>query len=648
MRERSDQIRVHGYDRVTLLVRGHSLPSGLTPARLPRERERHTVVVAAEPALDVPTLVTLLRRHLPVRCGSIRLVLSDSGQPGIAQPLADELGMEVIAPAGPVMLLPTGALFVVDGQWWRFRPGEPAERQGARHPAPRWERLLPRGLRALPPELRATAVPAGLWLHDADPPVPALTTAVLAAPVDPARLTVVVGRPGRGSPPELLYPVLEALPRALRRGMVLVPCDGNAGTAHTLGEWLAARTGGTVDVLAGLDADAPADPAAPVRNDGRQGWRSFAQRVVYRAGAAPQVVRWRDPLPGAAGTAGVQRVDVDWAVEVVRSGLWLRSAGDDPEQDRIRRLPVDDRQPVLVLGAAAVARPPRDLPTLNAVLDGLPAETRASLRLAVTRMPAETDGALWAPLVERYGPLLTVVGPGHLIELPGQSQAGSEPHPEPGHAPGPGRPAEPHVARDPVPVPAAPGSTAETAIGPESPLSKPATEPVPAPQRRPDFPVLPDPGEGRYTGAVFSGWPSDQPARWQPGEEVRTSEALTASTVPWPRTSGRRGPAGPTLVIWSVTGRRVADPTSPGAEGVRFEAGSRMRIVDVAHLGRDAAALVLLREVIPDAAGGPKPAYDPIHDDALDRRARTALRRAVDAARRATGADAWSFSPGRG
>ncbi|MGC4747309.1 hypothetical protein ACLQ28_16890 [Micromonospora sp. DT201] len=686
MRNRIEQPRVHGYDRVTLIVRGDALPPELALAQLPREQDRHTVVVAADPPLDLPTLIALLGRHLPVSCASIRLVLSEAGRPDIGQVIADELCFEVLAPAGPVMLLPSGLLFVTSGQWWRFRPGHAAERQVARQPAPDWERLLPLSLRALPPEVGVTAVPAGLWLHDTKPPVPSLTAEVLAVPVDPERLTVVIGRPaGSPLPPEPVYAMLEALPRTLRRRLLLVRHGVADGTADTVGEWLAARTGGTVEVVteAGDAAEAEADLAVP---DERRGWRPFVQRLVYRAGAAPQVTQWRDPLSGGApGTDGSQQVDPDWAVEVIRSGLWLRSVSDDSEQDLVRRLPIDDRHPLLVLSATAVAQPARAAEVLATVVSRLPVDTASALRIVVTRPPAEADAGLWEPLVERHGPLLAVVGPGHLVELPGRAAAepepapvrepepepvrepepepAREPEPEPAREPEPepAREPEPEPAREPEPAPAResepelvsePESVPELAPEPTSvsvPRPRPSLDPElpsgPEDAHQPLVPARPAAG-GRYPGVVFADWRFEPTPDWRAGQEVRVPEPLTGTTAP--SEPERSSVDGPVLVIWSVTGRRTGDPGPSVGERVRFAPGSQLRVVDVEHLGRDEPVLVLLRDTAPERGDSPATDGDAGRDDALDRRARTTLRRTVDAVRRTSATGSWPLSPGRG
>ena len=402
MRAPIDRLRVYGYDRVTLIVRGAGLPPEVTPASLPRERDRHTVVVAADPPVELPALSELLARHLPVRCESIRLVLSDAGQPTVAQVLADQLRLEVLAPAGPVMLLPTGMLFVVNGQWHRFRPGEQAESQGSRHPAPDWQRALPVDWRHRAFDLGVTEVPAGLWLHDADTTMPEIDPAVTALPVDSERVTVVIGQPGRPAmTPESVHALLVSLPRPLRRRLILTPHEAHEGTAHTVAEWLATRTGVTVEVTSGMLPSPAVGEATDEARPQREVWPSFVPRLVYRAGAAPSVLKGRPALPDVQMINGIQRVDEGWVIEAIRCGLWLRQDGTDPEQDLVRRLPVDLRHPMLVLGTAAVTEPAPVLAVLDTLAAELPTDVAPLLRVAVTRVPDEPDASPWAAVAAR-------------------------------------------------------------------------------------------------------------------------------------------------------------------------------------------------------------------------------------------------------
>ncbi|MEU4339284.1 hypothetical protein AB0F59_32325 [Micromonospora lupini] len=623
MRSRLDQPHVHGYDGGILITRGDALPAGLVPARLPRESDRHTVVVAADPALDVAALITLLRRHLPVRCQSIRLVLSESGR-AAAQTIADELGLEVIAPGGPVMLLPSGMLFAVKDEWRRFRPGgESADRHGVRQPPPDWERLVPLRLRALPPGLQATTIPAGLWLHDDVPPTTPLTGAMLSVPVDPARLTVVIGRPGHALPSESVHAALAALPRTLRRQMTLMPYGTDGGAAHSVAEWLTLRHRATIDVLAGVDGAAAEEASA---GQG-WGWRPFAQRTVYRPGNAPQIVQWLEPPLGVATTNGVHRANEDWEFEVIRSGLWLRPVGETQEQEFIRWLPIDEQHPLLVLGAAAVHQAARSLPLVSAVANQLPSDVSRRLRLAVTHPPAAADAPPWAVLLDRFGPLLGVIGPGQLVELPDPSKP--SPHLE--------NPSAAVVVPSPTPLPtsAPPPETRVVHAQPESPPSR--FERLRLHQRRSS--------DGQpYLGAAFADWHLEMPHGWHPGAELRMDEAMFATTVPSPPASAKRPVSGPALVIWSVTAVRIDGSTSGAGERVRFPAGSRMRVVGVEHSEANGVTLALLRDVSRGDGHEPQPGDDAV----LDRRARSALYRTVEAVRRVPATASWPRGPADG
>jgi hypothetical protein len=205
-----DAPRVHGSPGVTVVARRVAAPPPVALARIAREAGRQTVIVAADPPLQVSELVQLLAEHLPAGCRSVRLVLSHAGRPEVAQELAERLHLEVVAPAGRVLLLPSGMLFASDGGqpgggwpgggwpggWYTFRPGAPAAHVGARHPAPEWQAAVPTG-RATAGGLRVTSIPAGLWLHESEPVQPRLDGPILSVPVLPESRSVLVGRPRR-------------------------------------------------------------------------------------------------------------------------------------------------------------------------------------------------------------------------------------------------------------------------------------------------------------------------------------------------------------------------------------------------------------------------------------------------------------------
>src|SRR5207247_5294347 len=115
---------------------------------------RVAVLMSQAPVDRMPELAEQLQPWLPPGFDSIRLVTafaaaSASGRRPAAQVLADELGVEVLAPDGQLLIVPGGTLFVVGGRdrdnrgsWWRFRPGREPERDTRRYPAPHWENQL--------------------------------------------------------------------------------------------------------------------------------------------------------------------------------------------------------------------------------------------------------------------------------------------------------------------------------------------------------------------------------------------------------------------------------------------------------------------------------------------------------------------------
>jgi hypothetical protein len=638
--------KIFAYGEVSVIVRDAVAPPEEALRRIGREPGRRAVVVAADPPLALAQMAALLADHLPVGCRSVRLVLSNAARPDVARPLSDMLGVEVVAPTGPVLLLPSGLLFVVGGGWQAYRPGEPVVRHDARHPVPAWAAALPERLDDIAGGGRFTAFPAGLWLHGPAVRGPSLTPSVLAVPVSAEQLTVLVGHPSAPAPdPEDVYAALEALPRQARRRLTLIPYGPGSTVTHEVGERLAARTGGTVDVVAGVpDTDHNGQPVhTTVDENGGRGWRPLADRFLYRAGAAPQVTQW------AAEGPPWWRVDPAWSVEVVRCGFWLRGHDDEAEADIARRIPVDSGHAMIYLGE----RPTRDPAALASVLDRvvgqLPADVARGMRLVVSRAPENARAGAWHRITERYGPLLTVVGNRQLVPIPTIEQPATAEYPVV-------RPtvALPPVALPPValpdPAPAGPleQETAEAVVvpSPSPSVAEPVPEPEPEPAETvavtspsvaepepvepavsealaqstvetpvlPAAPVPPPP----WRGVVFAAWRSAD--EWRPGAVFTAPDMLDAAV---------RAPdeaAAELVAVWSVDGRRL-----PGAgltrPAVAFPPGTRFRTLDVDTADPRWSRIVLLREL-------PQP-DSTIADSMPDTRVRETLRRAVEASRRA-------------
>jgi hypothetical protein len=149
-------------------------------------------------------LADVLAEHFPPRCNRVRLVAWNSGclhddRPAPAYQLATRLGVEVIAPAGPLLGVPGGSLFAAAGRgaqrpggWWRFAPGSAPSRVGWRYPAPHWDRDLGEA-GELGNGLVVEQVPAGLWLHRSG--YRGVTDLVFSVPVDPDNPALVVSHP---------------------------------------------------------------------------------------------------------------------------------------------------------------------------------------------------------------------------------------------------------------------------------------------------------------------------------------------------------------------------------------------------------------------------------------------------------------------
>ncbi|AEV82246.1 hypothetical protein ACWT_1229 [Actinoplanes sp. SE50] len=369
--------------------------------QLPGETHVTTVVVHTTVVPDIPVLRSLLNRGLAPECAAVRLVLPGAGAPGpdgwcAARHLAESLNLPVIAPDGPVIVLPD-ALFAFGGAWRTFRPGAEPVVDGPRHPAPRWQRTLTPPPQAEAP-LRATPIPAGLWLHTADRVV-APDDPVFAVPVDPASVSLVIGRPGD--------PVLPAAEVAeyIRR---LAPTIGDEpllipyGSGGHLVDELAVRLPGDAVASVRVDAGMPAVEADDVAvrtvvdAAGRAVWRPPAQQLRFQPGRAPRLLHWRPPLPHAStvGT-GLQRLADGWLVEVVRCGLWIRP--DREDDDAVRRIPADPDRLLLLVGAPGAPPATEVWPAVRRLLDALPADQRERVQPVLPAGTAQPSGfpAAW-------------------------------------------------------------------------------------------------------------------------------------------------------------------------------------------------------------------------------------------------------------
>ncbi|RZU49976.1 hypothetical protein EV385_1735 [Krasilnikovia cinnamomea] len=378
-----------------LLVVDHD-STGTDLPDLPSDPQVTTVVVATAEPPETLVLRALLNSALAPGCATVRLVLAGAGAADAdgwcpARQLADSLGLPVIAPDGPVIALP-GMLFVVGGGWWTFRPGAGPLAEGPRQPATPWQRAVTRPVPA-GARLVATPIPAGIWLHGGDEPADA-DDPVLAVPSDPARVTLVIGRPGSADPdPQALIEYVRELAPAAGDELVLVPY----GPGGRYVDDLAARLPG--DAVAAVRVDAGLVGAEPdgatvrivVDDAGLPGWRPPAQRLRYYGGDAPRLLEWRAPMPHLpALDVGTQRLREGWLVEVVRCGLWVRP--EHVDDDTVRRMPAHPERLLLLVGTPSGPPAATVWPAVRWLLDALPDNELRYLQPVLPTGTAQPDG----------------------------------------------------------------------------------------------------------------------------------------------------------------------------------------------------------------------------------------------------------------
>ena len=354
---------------------------------LPVEPDRCTVLVLDAITADVEALEQVLVTWLPPAVRSVRLALSRAGASGLAQQLADRMDIEVIAPDGPVVLLPPGVLFVTSpvgvGGWWTHRPGQIPDRQGPHHPTPSWRVELPKRQRFRPLALVTHAIPCGIWLHTPGRRQVSPDDPAYAIPADPDRVTVLIGRPGsRSIPTKALYAWLAALPYATLEALTLMPYGQAGNSLDVVAERLSEAFLVTVQRTAGVPAFGADGTSlyAVVDDDGQPLARRIVQRVSYQSKFLRDVDAWINPLTGGVETNRTRiSVGPRWVLDAVRSGLWFHEAAalDDHE---VGARPADTDSETFVVD---VAGDPDGEALARWIAAGLPADIAVNLRWEV-------------------------------------------------------------------------------------------------------------------------------------------------------------------------------------------------------------------------------------------------------------------------
>jgi hypothetical protein len=392
------RIRVEPVGRCLLASVGR--PSGRAAAladALPEDDgDRIAVLMSRAPADRMPELAELVHEWVPAEWESIRLVTSyagasPSGARPAAQVLADELGVEVLAPDGQLLAVPDGTLFVLGGRgslargaWWRFRPGRAPERDARRFPAPQWEQQLAVVKDPAIPGVVVEEVPAGLWIHW--PGAARASDLVFAVPVSPTTLSLVCSRPGDKPLRRAdVWRLIEVLPPELHERLAVVPYGDRPVDDDRLGAVVSLAANRTLRVRTGMPLllDGAGSKVVAVGADGDPTWRPFALEMAWRPHAGARVLRWTPPADDLLPHGPAQMLLTKrWLVEVIEAGLWIHEVDRADSAVAIRGLPLESRYCTVVLGVHDnAAQPPWR--SVNRLLRRLPEDAQQRLRLVV-------------------------------------------------------------------------------------------------------------------------------------------------------------------------------------------------------------------------------------------------------------------------
>ncbi|MGW4837531.1 hypothetical protein [Streptomyces globisporus] len=564
-----------------------------------------TVIAGAEGAGSAafwPKLSELLDTLSESGADSVRLVMPGAGQdaegrPATARRIADAWRMEVEAPDGPPLVVPGGSLFVPSvegagrrssaGAWWRFAPGKRPEPLGPRSPQPSWQSALDDLPSALAGGCVVEQIPAGVLVRPSGAAPARPGDLYHAVPVDPRRLTVVVGVPfGEDISAEEVAEVLEALPDDVQVDVRLAP--GGRRDLLPLAQSVSDRLDIDVEVMTGLPLVAAAGLMGTysVRSvlatpDGTPAWIPFVDAVRCSPPDAegrarpPRLLRWSPPLPGPARPEeGVVGLTDDWQLTVTRAGMWVGPRGGPALSPTARR--VDPAGPMIELGMPGELLDASLWPVLSNVLQSLAPDLRGRTVLHVHGV-ARDGGRELRRLAAQYG-LRTLR---HAAPAPVRARQTA-----------PDRPA---VAGAVAPS----GATTVASLSPSPQVrgtgrpasSGPAERPGPGPRTQSGQPAVPhQPGRDSGAAPAPPAKIGGRAARTERARELReamaagtetgASAATGAGTSGMPSasasapsgTAGRRGPSGARPAPGTPTTPNT--PGTSGAPGVAATSGT--------------------------------------------------------------------------
>ncbi|MCI4041515.1 hypothetical protein [Streptomyces sp. TRM75563] len=573
-----------------------------------------TVIAGAEGAGSAafwPKLSELLDTLSESGADSVRLVMPGAGheaegRPATARRIADAWRMAVEAPDGPPLVVPGGSLFIPSvegagrgssaGAWWRFAPGKRAEPLGPRSPQPSWQSALDGLPSALAGGCVVEQIPAGVLVRPSGAAPARPGDLYHAVPVDPRRLTVVVGVPfGEDISAEEVAEVLEALPDDVQVDVRLVP--GGRRDLLPLAQSVSDRLDIEVEVMTGLPLVAAAGLMGTysVRSvlatpDGTPAWIPFVDAVrcfppdAEGRARQPRLLRWSPPLPGPARPEeGVVGLTDDWQLTVTRAGMWVGPRGGPALSPTARR--VDPAGPMIELGMPGELLDVSLWPVLSNVLESLAPDLRGRTVLHVHGV-ARDGGRELRRLAAQYG-LRTLRHAAPAPVRSGQTAprrpaaAGAVPPSgatplaslsPPPHGRGSERPASSGPAERPgqgprtqsgqPAVPHRPGRASGSAPAPPAKIGGRAARTERARQLREAMAAGTETGASAATGAGTSGTPSASAPSGTPGRRGPSGARPAPGTPTTPNTPGTSGASGT-----AATSGTPAGPATSGGSG---------------------------------------------------------------------------------
>ena len=360
----------------------------------------------------------------------VRLAVSHAGtppspdEPAPAQQLAQRLRVAVIAPDGPVLLVPGGTAFVATppaartrssappldrpspeppvrraagtGRWLRFEADGSVEPAGPRFPRPAWDRATTRPAGDRMTDLSVVEVPAGLWVSTAAPDrMPPLNDLAFCAPLDPELCSIIVGSAGGARPSaDAVVEAIAGLPPAGGGEVLVVPYGSGTRCAAAVARELARRWGRPVPLAHGLPMVSPDGVRRTLATDedGTPLWWPMTQRMRCGPDGPPVPVEPLGLPPGLPVVA--ERTHVlrePWLVEVTHFGLWVRHRDAPADAEQLAQIRWDPRWLTVVAGVPGY---PSDgiRPVLAELLGRLTDRTRTRVRMVTPELLAGLTG----------------------------------------------------------------------------------------------------------------------------------------------------------------------------------------------------------------------------------------------------------------